>query len=439
MSRMPVFGRTLASLTRRRFLLGAGVVAGAGAAAAAGAGIDQALGSSAPATPANPAPPSVALGSQPAGLPARQHAWTATLARDQYGNPVPPLFDRLLFFDVNGTPTGAKARVLEAALRTLERTYPWGPSGLLLVAAWGQPYFADVLHVAAPIPVATALSDFELPAIDDFHLCLHLASDDEPRLAAVEAALVRGAPLPGADGPLDVSSALRWRQTRTGFTGAGLPAKHQHIGGIPAGDPVPASAPLFMGFKSSLTRNQATEDDVTIPAGPFAGGATMHASYMRLSLDDWYGQLSVRERVARMYAPQVTPAEVTDDFTTDAESDPTLLGQAITRYGVVGHAQTSATVRRGGRPIILRRDFNTTDGGQAGLHFVSLQRTIADFVTTRTAMNATSAQLQNPSITDTVNNGINEFIFVLKRGNYVLPTRADRSFPLLPGRQQALA
>jgi hypothetical protein len=41
-------------------------------------------------------------------------------------------------------------------------------------------------------------------------------------------------------------------------------------------------------------------------------------------------------------------------------------------------------------------------------------------------------------ITDTVNNGINSFIFVLKRGNYLVPTRAYRSFPLLPGRQQAL-
>ena len=60
----------------------------------------------------------------------------------------------------------------------------------------------------------------------------------------------------------------------------------------------------------------------------------------------------------------------------------------------------------------MRRDFDTTDGGEAGLHFVSLQRTIEDFVTTRTAMNASSAQLRNPSITDTVNNGINEFIFV---------------------------
>jgi hypothetical protein len=131
-----------------------------------------------------------------------------------------------------------------------------------------------------------------------------------------------------------------------------------------------------------------------------------------------------------MYAPQVTPAEV-PGLTTDAESDPQRLGQAINRYGVIGHAQTSARARRHGKPLILRRDFNTIDGGQAGLHFVSLQRTIDDFVTTRAAMNASSAQLQNPSITDTVNNGINEFIFVLRRGNYIIPRRRDRSFPLL--------
>jgi hypothetical protein len=106
---------------------------------------------------------------------------------------------------------------------------------------------------------------------------------------------------------------------------------------------------------------------------------------------------------------------------------------------VVGHAQTSARARRGGKPIILRRDFNTVDGAQAGLHFVALQRTIEDFVITRNAMNAASAQLQNPSITATVNNGINEFIFVLKRANYLLPPRALRSFPLVAGRAGALA
>jgi Dyp-type peroxidase family len=429
----------LAWLTRRRFLLGAGAAVGVGAAVGAAVGIDGALRASATATAA-PSVPDVELVAPPTGLPARQHAWTAYLAVDQQGDPIPPQFDRLLFFDVIGAPTPACARLLEASLRVLERTFPWLPSGLLFTAGWGPAYFTDVLKVAVPIPPAKALSDFEQPAIDDYHLCLHLASDDEARLAAVEAALTHGTPIPyytNASEPLDISSALRLRETRTGFVGAGLPAERQDTGGIPAGQPVPVNAPLFMGFKSALKRNQATEDAVTIPDGPFAGGSTMHASYMQLRLDTWYAQLSQQERVARMYAPQVTQQQV-NRFTTDAESDPNLLGQAISRYGVVGHAQTSATARRDGNPLILRRDFDTTDGGEAGLHFVALQRSIEDFVTTRTAMNATNAQLRNPSITDTVNNGINEFIFVTKRGNYLLPARADRSFPLLPGRASAL-
>jgi len=432
-TRLPVLS-LLTGLTRRRLLLGAGAATGVGL--VAGTVLDRTLsagdGASGSAAGAATGEAGIPLGVQPAGLPARQHAWTAYLARDPDGNPMPPRFSRLLFFDVSGRPTARDSQVLEAALRTLERGYEWRPAGLLFTVGWGPRYFSGVLGVTAPVPVATALSGFEQPVIDDYHLCLHLASDDEARLAAIEAALVHGRPIPGfsATGPLDVSAALRWQATRSGFVGAGLPADRQDVGGIPAGHPVPAGAPLFMGFKSGLTRNQATEDDVTIPAGPFAGGTTMHNSYMRLSLSTWYSQLSQPERVARMYAPQVTP-EQADSFTTDAESDPGLLSQAITRYGVIGHAQASATVRRGGRPLIIRRDFDTIDGGAAGVHFVSLQRDIQDFITTRTAMNSTSAQLLNPSITSTVNNGINEFIFVLNRGNYILPARRQRSFPLL--------
>ena len=138
-----------------------------------------------------------------------------------------------------------------------------------------------------------------------------------------------------------------------------------------------------------------------------------------------------------MYAPEVSPGEV-ERFTDDAPSEPGRYTQAASRYGVVGHSQTSARARRKGEPLIIRRDFNTVDGGVAGLHFVSIQRSIADFVTTRKAMNAANASYLNPAITDTVNNGINEFIFVLKRANYILPPRHLRSFPLYPGQAAAL-
>jgi hypothetical protein len=417
----------MTTLTRRRFLSRAGLLAAGGAAVALG--LDRAM------SPVKPRPP-VALGTQPAGLPERQHAWTATLARGANGNPLAPRYDRLVFFDVEGTATRASARTLEAALRTLERTYTWGPKGLLFTVGWSPGYFKHHLHIASPIPEAKGLSAFELPAIDDYDVCLHIASDDEQRLAAVEAALRGSRPLPGAHGSLDASSALVWRETRTGFVGAGLPAAHQDTGGIPPGNPVPKQAPLFMGFKSGLRKNQASEDDVTVADGPFAGGTTMQVSYMRLRLESWYGQLDERDRVALMYAPQVTPDQA-KHFTTDATGDPQLLNQAITRYGRIGHAQASARARQNGQPLIIRRDFDTVDGGQAGLHFVSLQRSIDDFIKVREAMNASTAQLENPAITDTINNGINAFIFVLKRANYMIPPRADRSFPQLPNENKS--
>ena len=327
--------------------------------------------------------------------------------------------------------------MLEAALRTLERSFKWGPDGLLFTASWGPHYFEHVLGVASPIPKPEALASFELPTLDAYDACLHLACDDDARLDAVVAALVHGGPLAGADSRIDIRRALALREIRTGFVGDRLPAAHQDVSGVPANRPVPTTAPLYMGFKSGLRRNQASEDRVTIAGGPFAGGTTMHVSRMRLRLDSWYGLFDERQRIARMYAPQVTPTQV-EHFTTDAPSDPHKLAQAAERYGVVGHAQSSAVVRRNGMPLILRRDFDTTDGGEAGLHFVALQQSIADFVKTRKAMNAARATYLNPSITATTNNGINEFIFVSHRANYVVPPRALRSFPLLPGRENAL-
>jgi hypothetical protein len=412
------------ALTRRRLLVGGATIAAAGAAAAAIELAERGHAERIARVPVGEAPP---------GLPERQFAWNATLALDDDGNPTPPRFNRLLFFDVAGTPSAAGATVLEAALRSLERRFTWGPSGLLFTVGWGPSYFTKVLRTGSPVPVARPLSPFELPSIDRFDMVLHLAGDDEQRLARIERALTGGDAVPGIPESIDVSRILTRRDTRTGFIGPGLPASHQRVGGIPGGSPVPRSAPLFMGFKSSLKRNQASEDDVAIPGGPFADGTTMGISHMRLRLSSWYQDLDERQRVALMYAPQVTPSDVRR-VTTDPPADAHELEAAIRRHGVIGHAQTTARARRNGKPVILRRDFDTVDGGQAGLHFVSLQRTIEDLIRTRAAMNASSAQLQNPAITDTDNNGINAFIFVLRRGNYLIPPRTARSFPDHDGR-----
>jgi hypothetical protein len=417
------------ALTRRRFITGASALAAGG----------LAVGLGARRAAAAPQLKLVPLGRQPAGLPRRQHAWGAYVAKDAYGNGVAPQFDRLLFFDVRGTPTPAHARLLEARLRTLERHFRWSHSGLLFTVSWGPSYFR-LLGLASPIPKATKLSSFEEPSIDSYHLCIHLAGDDERRLKEVEAALVHGVKLPGVPGSLSLKPALIWWETRTGFTGIGIPASRQDVKGIPAGNPVPGDSPLFMGFKSGLRKNQATEDDVTIKHGPFAGGTTMHVSYMREQLDGWYRKLESDDRIALMYSPQTTAAgvqNITEDK-TDTTADTNEIITAIKQYGRIGHSQATAQARQQGRPLIIRRDFNTTDHGYAGLHFVSVQRSIQDFVVTRNAMNAAGAHNINKKITATKNNGINSFIKVQRRANYIMPSRSARSFPLLAGRAAVL-
>ena len=90
---------------------------------------------------------------------------------------------------------------------------------------------------------------------------------------------------------------------------------------------------------------------------------------MRLRLDSWYDGLSYRERVARMYAPAGDARAGQALHRPTPRATPTCSGQAINHYGVIGHAQTSARARRHGKPLIIRRDFNTVDGGQAGTAF----------------------------------------------------------------------
>ncbi|HUK97742.1 MAG TPA: hypothetical protein VLV46_08805, partial [Gaiellaceae bacterium] len=275
-------------LDRRRFLVGAAAAAGL-ALGGGGLALERLLGGSNGSSPP--------LGKEPAGLPARQFAWDHTLSRDSYGNPVAPLYDRLLFLDVRPSPTAASAATLEAALRTLERTFTWGPEGLLFTVGWGPHYFRDVLKTGSPVPEPTVLSTFESPELDGYDICIHLACDDASRLAAVDAALLRGRPLAGATGSLRITGPLRWRETRTGFVGTGLPARHQRVAGIPSGRPVPLDSPLFMGFRSGLLKNQASEDSVAIADGPFADGTTMHVSYMHLNLEFWYDRNNERQRV----------------------------------------------------------------------------------------------------------------------------------------------
>jgi hypothetical protein len=344
--------------------------------------------------------------------PEAQHAWEDTYTTDALGRPLPPRFHRLAMLDVTRTPAPADAARLERALCRVEDRHPHGPDGLLMLLGWGPGYFARHADIAAPVSRPVALARGERAALQDIDACLHLASDDEDRLDDAMAALL------GAE--LCLRHPLRVREVRAGLVGAGLPARV-------AGAPVPADSPLLLGFHSGLRRNQATEAEITIPAGPLAGGTTMHVSRINLDLERWYEQEAAR-RAALMYAPTVTPAQAAL-FSDDAPADFERLPATAHRHGIVGHAQAAARARRDGRPRINRRDFVTFDDGIPGTHFVSLQRNLEDFNATRAVMNAADGPHHHRAVGLRANNGINAFMEVVSRATFAVPPRAQRAYP----------
>ncbi|MFC6939810.1 hypothetical protein ACFQE8_07495 [Salinirubellus sp. GCM10025818] len=360
-------------------------------------------------------------------LPHRQHAWDAALARDAHGNPIAPRHHRVLLLDLAVEPSESAARTVERAMRTLEAVHDWGPDGLFHGLAWGTRYFERIGRLSAsPVRSPTVLSRTDDPDLLSFDAALLLASDAASTLGAVEAAMFGGrSELAGEPVEDRLGEVFDVAGRRTGFMGEGLPAAHADAEGIPDDAPL-GDAPMFTGFFSGRRKTQATEDRVTIREGPYAGGTTAHLSHLVESLDDWWS-MDEAGRTARMFSPEFSEEDV-ESFTDDVPFSDAVREHAR-ESGVVGHFEKVARVREDGRPILLRRDFNTTDGGRAGVHFLSFQRSLDDFEKARKSMNGWYLRDDHPAVRDRKNNGIREFISVVSRANFYLPPRDERAFP----------
>ncbi len=383
----------------------------------------------------------VPKGGDPSSLPARQHAWNEFLATDEHGNDVNARHHVLAYLDYagDGTPTESERETVETALRSLERAYEYSNDGLLFTVGYSPSYFDrfdESLPDSVDLPAPEALSSFEDPTLDEQDAVVHLASDHGDVVLEAEQALL-GEREAANDREMDASVAgvLEEADRRTGFVGKGLPAEHSDVDGIPDDADIDEDAPLYMGFKSGFTKNQAAEDAVTIQSGPFADATTQHVSKIRLRLDDWYGEQDQEDRVAEMFCPAHAENDVVEGVGENlgdgskVSECPAHLDETAQEYGRVGHNQKTARARdENDNPRILRRDFDSTDDGRAGLHFLAVQRTITDFVETREAMNGTDAT-ENPAIRQRVNNGILEYTFVHRRGNFLLPPRQHRALP----------
>ncbi|WP_435359787.1 DUF7405 family protein [Haloarchaeobius sp. DFWS5] len=382
----------------------------------------------------------------PASLPARQHAWNQFLSKDDHGNVVNARHHVLLYLDYagEGTPTADERETVETAFQSLERAYEYSNEGLLFTVGYSPAYFDRFdgeLPDSVDLPAPEALSPFEEPTFDTNDAVVHLASDHGSVVLEAEEAL-KGTREEANGVSMDATLAdvfefpSEFPGRRTGFVGAGLPAENQDVKGIPEEADIDEDSPLYMGFKSGFEKNQATEDRVTIQSGPFAEGTTQHVSRIRLRLDDWYVEQDREDRVAEMFCPAHANSGkvegVGDNLGNSSgvteEGCVESIDEDAREYGRIGHTQKTAKARENDRPIILRRDFDSTDMGEAGLHFLALHREISDFVKTREAMNGTE-HTEHPTIRTRVNNGILEYTFVKRRGNFLLPPRGKRALP----------
>jgi len=285
--------------------------------------------------------------------------------------------------------------------------------------------------------------------LDEYDVSVHIASDHASAVLGAEEALfgnveeVNGVEVDGRLGEV-----FKKRERRTGFIGEGLPAENQDVNGIPDDEPVPEDSPLYMGFHSThgvkpshpdykgkegdvTVHNQATEEKVTIKEGPFEGGTTQHVSLIKLNLHRWYDDHTLEERMKKMFEGLGDPEDIGEvgQKATEGGRFQNNVEEHAEEYGVVGHAEKAARAREDHSPLLLRRDFDTTNGGEAGVHFVSLQRTVSDFVKTRSMIDGRSLSEGYEDIGDKENNGILEFINVKRRGNFVVPPRGLRSLP----------
>ncbi|WP_410764962.1 twin-arginine translocation signal domain-containing protein [Haloferax sp. DFSO60] len=380
-------------------------------------------------------------------LPERQHAWNDFTRRDEYDNVELPSHQVLLYLtlDGDGAPTDGDRQTVEESLRVLDRAYQRSNEGLLWSIAYSPRYFSrfdEPLPSSLDLPEPRALSSFETPELDRQDALVHLASDRaEVVLEAEQALFGEVESANGVEVDIDLSSVFSVDSRRTGFVGVGLPAEKQsNLNGIPNGNPVPDESPLFMGFKAGFSKNQATEDYVTLTDGPFAGGTTKHVANIRQRLADWYDEEDYYHRVMKLFSPGHAEGELVDGVGNNLGDDSGIdamfdrIRDDAREFGHVGHAQKAARANRDeeGNVKLLRRHFESADDGVASLHFPSLQRGISDFEAVREAMNG-SDLTDIPTIRQRVNNGILEYLFVKHRGNFLVPPRSLRALPTPTG------
>jgi hypothetical protein len=377
-------------------------------------------------------------------------------------------------------------RTLEAAIARLERRYDPTPAGLAVTVAWGLPYFRRFVprladrhlpvdrraSTSAERPVPALQNAIRFPSDPDTMIlerndvAVLLRSDEREHVADAARRLFA-----------DTGGIFELTSIRKGFQGGGfaggrgLPKEMAIAAGIQGADLIPDGAQLFLGFTSTQKATQGqsriasfeTLGLVDVGEGYFRGGTHMHLSHLFENVEAWYLDFDFRDRLDTTFRPGFQAREGAQTVLQDAKdaaSDADLKGD-FRRHGAIGHSASiqptsrlqmdirgaDGEVYRKGSAIPLRADFNTLDNPffwtadperdrqgeqpEAGLHFISFNPSSDDFRRNRLAMDGvlpdgTRLPLQARSRAQ----GLNSVLRTTHRQNFLVPPRAQRSFPL---------
>lgn len=385
-------------------------------------------------------------------LPDRQFAWNDYLSKNETtGLAKPPRHHLQLMLDYagDGTPTDAEREQVETALRTLERAFEWSNEGMVFTIGYSGAYFdrydEDLPDSAGLRPPEDIIQESDIAhsgRIDAEHYDahLHLASDAVVApMEAEEMLFGNVTEVNDVDVAATFEGVFEKRDRRTGFLGN---PHEQWEENIPGKNPVDEDAPVWFGFASLFQDSQASEDEVTIDSGPFADGTTEQVSVLLdNNIREWYERNNLEERVNRMFSPHHAVTDTGEHARklgmtsgTDEETMAALSGQTkadAEELGVVGHAQKMARARKDGRPLLMRRDFPSTDDDQAKTQFISNQRTIDDFIHVRKHMGFVKPEENEPaeSEVELKDHGIQGYFMVQSRATFLLPSRNLRALP----------
>jgi hypothetical protein len=278
---------------------------------------------------------------------------------------MPPVYTAFATFALTRTPTPADQATLADALKKIESSYPFSPSGVFMTIAYGIPYFERlpggmagalvashvprllaeqqrfVLEEAVPGPTDVSPQNpdvakrrFQVPVqIEANDVLVTVRSDSSANIDDVLAWLAGPATtLAGANvGPSGLEGLLEATSRRLSFTQAGLPRKVAEEARLDYAGMINPASPMWMGFVSQQVGSSGPAPITTFAGNSsaklttargrdyFNHGSIVHLSHAIIDLAQFYARPSetYARREAAMFSADPLPRQGNADQYSD--------------------------------------------------------------------------------------------------------------------------